>query len=287
MKRLLGNLQSFCMAVSLIAASAAEASAAPAAGPFRIAVVTGEDGACGTPGANAPAGQAAYVAHLAGRLARPVEVCPVADMAAAARLLADGKIDFAQLDPIAYTPVAAGVRPLLTPRTQDGFGRVETIMVVRAGEPENLAPGQGERVGFAGTAPYELDLLKRALTDHGIAFAQPETAQIYAGPAAAAERLRQGDIDFLVLYSAAWQRLCRPMSAGGKPCADLREVFRGRPRAAQAWAVRRDIDDATRFRLVGIHVALHLENPAAFGWVAQGARELEPTEASALDLSAR
>ena len=188
MKRVLGNLQSFCIAVSLIAASAAEASAAPAAGPFRIAVVTGEDGACGPPGPNAPAGQAAYAAHLARRLARPVEVCPVADMAAAARLLADGKIDFAQLDPIAYKPVSAGVRPLLTARTQDGFGLVETVMVVRAGGPENLAPGPGERLGFAGTAPYELDLLKRALTDHGIAFAQPETARVYEGPSAAAAR---------------------------------------------------------------------------------------------------
>lgn len=286
MKRVLGSLQSLYMAVLLIAATA-EASAAPAAGPFRIGVVTGEEGVCGAPGNSAPSGQAAYAAHLAKRLARSVEVCPVVDMAAAARLLADGKIDFAQLDPIAYKPVAAGVRPLLTARTQDGFGRVETVMVVRAGGPENLAPGPGERVGFAGTAPYELDLLKRALTDHGIAFAQPETARIYEGPSAAATRLRQGEIDFLVLYSAAWQRLCRPMSAGGAPCADLREVFRGRPRAAQAWAVRRDIDDDTRFRLVGIHVALHLENPAAFGWVAQGARELEPTEASALDLSAR
>jgi len=286
MKRMLGSLKSFVMAALLIAATA-EASAAPAAGPFRIGVVTGAEGVCGAPGSNAPAGQAAYVAHLARRLARPVEVCPVVDMAAAARLLADGKIDFAQLDPVAYKPVAAGVRPLLTARTQDGFGRVETVMVVRAGGPENLAPGPGERVGFAGTAPYELDLLKRALTDHGIAFAQPETARIYEGPAAAAERLRQSEIDFLVLYSAAWQRLCRPMSAGGTPCADLREVFRGRPRAAQAWAVRRDIDDDTRFRLVGIHVALHLENPAAFGWVAPAARELEPTEASALDLSVR
>jgi ABC-type phosphate/phosphonate transport system substrate-binding protein len=274
------------MAVLLIAATT-QASAAPATHPFRIGVVTGEDGVCGPPDANAQAGQAVYVAHLARRLARSVEVCPVADMAAAARLLADGKIDFAQLDQIAYAQVAAQVRPLLTPRAQDGFGRVETVMVVRAGEAEKRAPEFGERVGFAGTAPYELDLLKHTLSDHALLFDRPESARIYQGVAAATAGLRQGEIDFLVLYSAAWQRLCRPMSAGGTPCADLKEVFRGRPRAAQAWAVRRDIDDETRFRLVGIHVALHLENPAAFGWVAQGARELEPTEATALGFAAR
>jgi ABC-type phosphate/phosphonate transport system substrate-binding protein len=285
MKRLSRSLQSFCMAILLIAATP-EASATPAAGPFRIGVVTGQDGTCGPPGTNAPAGQAAYIAHLARRLARPVEVCPLADVAAAARLLADGKIDFAQLDPIAYKTVAAVVRPLLTPRTPDGFGRVETVIVVRADGPESVSSVSGERVGFAGTAPYEMDLPKLALADHGIAFAQPEAARVYGGTAAAAERLRQGEIDFLVLYSAAWQRLCRPMSAGGAPCADLREVFRGRPRAKYAWAVRRDIDDNTRFRLVGIHVAMHLENPAAFGWAAGGARELEPTEASALDFPA-
>lgn len=260
----------------------AEAAAMAPSGPFRIGVVTGVSGTCGAPAGDAPAGLVAYVAHLERRLARPVEVCPVVDAAEAARLLADGQIAFAKLDPNAYSPVEASVRPVLTPRAQGGFGRVETVMITRADAPENALLAPDARLGFAGKEPYELDLPKRALADHGVASSGLETARIYEAAEAAASGLRQGEISTLVLYSADWQRLCRPKSAGGTPCADLREVFRGRARAAEAWVVRRDIDNDTRFRLVGIHVALHLENRPAFEWIAPGAGELEPTEAAAL-----
>jgi hypothetical protein len=42
------------------------------------------------------------------------------------------------------------------------------------------------------------------------------------------------------------------------------------------------MDFETLHRLVGVMVALHLENPPAFKWLAPGAVELTPPEADAL-----
>jgi len=73
-----------------------------------------------------------------------------------------------------------------------------------------------------------------------------------------------------------------------EPCRDLRVLIKARPRATQALVVRRDITTNLRYRLIGIHLPLHLEAPAAFafaaGW-AKDAAEFQPAEADALTLA--
>jgi ABC-type phosphate/phosphonate transport system substrate-binding protein len=107
---------------------------------------------------------------------------------------------------------------------------------------------------------------------------------------AAAAKLRAGGADALALNAAAWQRLCQDDRPQDHRCGDLKVIWRGRQRAPLALAVRRDIPDELRFRLIGIHVAMHLEAKNAFAWassfVSNGA-EFEPTEAEALALAAR
>jgi hypothetical protein len=63
----------------------------------------------------------------------------------------------------------------------------------------------------------------------------------------------------------------------------LREIWRGRPQAVQAWVVRRDISLESWVRLVGIHVALFEDKPDVAHWLAPLTTEIEPTEATALD----
>ena len=57
------------------------------------------------------------------------------------------------------------------------------------------------------------------------------------------------------------------------------------PQAAGAIVVRQDMPLETRYRLIGIHMPMHLENKAAFAWAASWlpkAAEFEPTEAQSL-----
>ena len=66
------------------------------------------------------------------------------------------------------------------------------------------------------------------------------------------------------------------------------DLLRARPRSSEALAVRRDIPNELRYRLIGIHLPLHLEAPAAFAFAAAGvkdAAEFQPAEADALALA--
>ena len=73
------------------------------------------------------------------------------------------------------------------------------------------------------------------------------------------------------------------MGKDDHPCKGLREIWRGRSQAVNAWVVRRDISLESWVRLVGIHVALFEEKPEVAHWLASSTIEIEPTEAGALD----
>ena len=274
------RLVSVFAAVALFSAGAAEAAT------FRIAAVTGKAGPCRSLASSAPAGQLAYYKHLAGRLARDVQECPVANEADAGRALESGALDMAVLGPAAFEPVKAKTRSILTLRPTGDLNRIPVLVATRkASTRTSLAGLKGGTIVFAGKAAFAYGLPRRALADRGAGpgfFAREDVA---TDPEAAAARLRSGAADALVINAAAWQRLCRGDRPQDAACGDLKVIWRGRPRATKAIVVRRDIEDELRFRLIGIHVAMHLEAKEAFGWASSWipkAAEFEPTEADAL-----
>jgi ABC-type phosphate/phosphonate transport system substrate-binding protein len=111
--------------------------------------------------------------------------------------------------------------------------------------------------------------------------------QVSANETAALAALRAGKAEAVALVDAAWQRQCQNPSPKVQGCADLKVVWRARPQAPRAFAVRRDLSDPLRFRLLGVHMAMNLEDRAAFDWAAAqlgpGAAGFEPAEALALE----
>lgn len=274
----------------LLAACAVLLVAAAAKGPsdtLRIAAIEPAAGPCAPLGGDAAPGEKAYYDHLANRLGVRVLKCPVADRAEAARALAAGALDLAVLDPASFAPVAGVTRSILTVRPEGGLNRIPVIVAVRAAGPaKRLEDLRGKILAFGGAMPAAEALPRRVLADRGFGptvFGKPLDA---ANAEGALEALHAGKADALVLHAAAWQRLCLPDDPKVKPpCADLKILQRARPQAALAVVVRKDIADETRYRLIGIHMPLHLENRAAFAWAsswAPGAAEFEPTEALAL-----
>jgi ABC-type phosphate/phosphonate transport system substrate-binding protein len=273
----------------LLAAILAAVPAAAAAAPLRIAVA-GEAAAPCAPAASASnAGERAYSALLEKRLEVAVERCPFADRSSAAAALAGGQVDLAVLDPAAYGSVAGQVRSILTVRAKGSLNRIPVIVGVPNASPRrDLAALKGARVAFAGPARAGYDVPRRALADQGAdpTFFVQELRLADAEDVVA--RLRAGEADAMVLHATAWQRVCRGDSPGENKCKDITQIWRGRPRAAMAIAVRRDIPLQLRYRLVGVHVAMHLEAPGAFAWASAfvpGGEEFEPTEADALALT--
>lgn len=274
----------------LAAALAAMAGVADAA-TLKVATVVTAAGECRALPGDAPAGQKAYYKLLHERLGRDIQECPVATRAAAAQALASGAADVAILDPAAFAPVKGQVRSILTVRPTGALNRLPVLVLVKANSPKtNMASLKGGRVVFGGGSPAALSVPKQALADQGAGMGFFAKEQVAADPDAAAAVLRAGGADALVLNAAGHQRLCRGKTPTEKLCDDLKVVWKGRPEAKLAIAVRRDIPDELRFRLIGIHVAMHIEAKEAFAWGANfipQAAEFEPTEADALALAAR
>jgi len=255
--------------------------------PLRIAAIEAKAGDCAPLDGQAPAGERAYHDHLAKRLGVKVLKCPVADRAAAAKALVAGQLDLAVLDPASFAAVAGNTRSILTVRPAGGLNRIPVVLGVRDTLPvKALEDLRGKRLAFGGTSPAALALTRTVLAQRGLGADAFARVLDTPSPEAALAAVQSGQADAMILHAAAWQRLCQPDDPKAKPpCKTLRVLLKARPEAALAMVVRKDIPDETRYRLIGIHMPLHLENPTAFAWASSWvpkAAEFEPTEALAL-----
>jgi ABC-type phosphate/phosphonate transport system substrate-binding protein len=270
-----------CAALALTVCMPRLALAQGAATPFRVGVIADQAKPCAA--RTGVVGADALAAHLSGRLQRPVEVCSFASTRDAGQALAAGAADFVALDADGMAAAGPGARSLLTPRPPGSIGRILSVAVLRADAPQSsLGDLGGLRFVYGNPNPAYYAGPKAAIADNGLPAGGGSAETIANTPEEAFARLVGGQADVLILQSSAWQRLCRGAKPTDKPCAGLKEVWRGRARPERAFGVRSNMDLETLHRLVGVMVALHLENPPAFKWLAPGAVELTPTEADAL-----
>lgn len=274
------------VAATLIAPGVAAAQSQP----LRIAALSTVAEPCRPLEASATASERAYYDHLAKRLGAPILKCPVVSPAAAAAALAAGTLDMAVLDPAAYQAVQATTRPILTLRQQGGANRIPVALAVRGDDRRrSLAALRGASIIYGGKSLASLETPRKVLGERGAGpgFFSREVAA--SEPEEAIARLRGRQADAMALHAADWQRLCRKLSPKAPaPCGDLAVVLRARPRAERAIVVRRDMSADRRYRLIGIHMPLHIEAPQAFAWASAWqprAAEFVPTEAAALTLA--
>jgi ABC-type phosphate/phosphonate transport system substrate-binding protein len=268
-------------AITLLILACAPVLAQDAAKPFRVLVPGAGLNGC------AAAGDAeAYRAHLEQRLTRPVTVCGAADAAAAAAALAAGQADMVALDPVAFVAVKDEARAILAGRIDAATGRVVTVALVtkRSGKTR-LTDLEGASPIVAGRLPASKDVPMKALADAGAPIASFKPLQVIEGDEPAFAALRAGRGDLLVVTASARQRACMTPDIKVDPCADLTEIWRGRPIAPRAMVVANAMPIADRHQLVGIHIALHFEAPKAMAFMARAlppAVALDPAEAGAL-----
>ena len=270
--------------VLLALASLGLIAAAPA--PFRIGVPAAASGPCAAPTASASAGERAYFDLLNKRLGREVLACPVASPRDGAAELAAGGLDMTVLDEASYPAAKGAARAAMTVRPQGGLARVPVVLAVKAGRDGDPQSLKGRTIAFGGKTAVALLLPRTVLAEQGYRSGLFGGELVADDEAAALSALRSGKADAVALEAAAWQRHCRA-AKDADPCADLKVIWRARPEAQRALAVRRDLPDPVRYRLLGVHLAMHLEDRAAFDWaaaqLAPGAADFEPAEAQALE----
>jgi len=274
--------------LAAMALSVAPSQASAPTTPLRIATLTEEAAPCAPLAADAPAGERAYFALLSRRLERQVLSCPMASRAAAAAALASGGADLAVLDAASFRPVATTTRSILTVRPKDQFSRIAVVVAVRADdERRTLADLRGAAVAFGGANRSYYDRPLRALADQGVGEGYFRTHVKAASAEEALEMLRDGKVDVLALHAGAWRQVCLKVK-GKSRCDELRVAWRGRPRATLAIVAPNTMPLETRYRLIGVHVAMHQEAPSAFAWASAwmpNGAEFEPTESDALILT--
>jgi ABC-type phosphate/phosphonate transport system substrate-binding protein len=277
--------------LAMLAAFALSAAPTKASAPtpaLRIASLQERSAPCGPLARTATPGEQAYFRLLAQRLEMPVLSCPVTSRADAARAVASGSADLAVLDADAYRPIAAKARSILTLRSEGEFTRQAIVVATRAQDARrSLAELRGASVVFGGSNRSYYERPLRALADQGVGDGYFGAHAKAASAEAALEMLRDGKVDAMALHAGAWRQVCLKVR-GKSRCDELREVWRGRPRARLALVAPNTMSLETRYRLVGIHIAMHHEAPEAFRWAsawAPDAAEFEPTESEALILT--
>lgn len=280
------RLRTALLAALAFAAAPTQATAPPPA--LRIATLGPRTAPCGPLSTDAPPGEQAYFALLAHRMEMRVLNCPMASREDAARAIAGNTADLAVLDAQAYRPVAAKTRSILTVRPDGEFARIPAVVAVRADDPRHdLADLRGATAVLGGSNRSYSERPMKALADQGATDGYFSAVTRAGSADEALDMLRKGKVDAMILHAGAWRRVCLKVR-GKSRCDELRVAWRGRPRAQLAVVAPNSMSLETRYRLIGIHLAMHQEAPAAFqwasSWIPNGA-EFEPTESDALILT--
>ncbi|KAF0117268.1 MAG: hypothetical protein FD163_2349 [Hyphomonadaceae bacterium] len=227
----------------------------------------------------------AYIAHLSSRLNRPVLLCPAKDKAAAANALISNNAEIALLDTASFLPVKDQAQSIFVGRYSRIDGRVLGVaMTLKADGITDISKLSNKRPIFLSEAASGHAIELQALSDYG--FNTKEFGpEVIIAENEALEALRQKRGDVLITTAGARQRICRSDDPQEVLCGDIAEIWRGRPSAPFAFVASREISDADKYQLIGIHIVLHTENPTAFAFIEKvmpTSIALDPSEADAL-----
>ncbi|MEL6830452.1 MAG: hypothetical protein AAFO63_09985, partial [Pseudomonadota bacterium] len=204
--------------------------------------------------------------------------------AEAAALAANGDATLAWIDQSDAQSLPETWRSFLTLRAFDGLGRPPYVFFAAADAIDARQIGE-EQIGVVSREPERLfvEMAFETLQDLGLTQNAVTANQKYQDVSSLFEAIRAGDMSAGILDANAWGRNCDILNPASNPCSDLKVLYEGRPRADQAMVIEADQSTEFRYRMVSVHIALHLEAPEAFQWINQDrGTEFQPAEHDAL-----
>lgn len=228
-----------------------------------------------------------YVDMLAARFNTDVTLCLTETYADLAELAGREEVNFVWLDQERALPLLDSWRPMLTLREHTDLGRAPLVLfsASAANEVKSFADVNLADIGFLGRPPEALniDLAKRLLSDYGVAGDYSAAPRRFATYADLMDAVETGEVRAGILEGGTWGRACGVLDPASTFCDHLNALIYDRPRAIEAFMIPLTTDKERHFRLIGVHIALHIENPDVFAWLSQSkGPEYEPTEADAM-----
>ena len=229
-----------------------------------------------------------YAELLADRFNTDVTICLTDTPEEVVALAQEGEVNFAWVTKEAAAPILGDWRPALTLRYENGLGRVPFVMfALRSGQSvDDLSELQASDIGVIDRPPQSLhiNLAKRVLKDFNILKDDGVEPLPYQTHEALFEAVENGQIPAGILEAGTWGRVCAVLDPDATFCDHFEVMLYDRQRADIGFILPTDTDRERFYRLIGVHIALHLDLPAAHDWLRQGkGLEFEPTEASAMD----
>ena len=287
----LAPLASLAAATTLMCASAwAEVEYSKTETPLKVALPLAsisEDGeGCFAQAELKDTGAKSYADHLASRFDTDITLCLTSSQEELeALLLQDAAVNLAWVNQETFENVSDSWRSLLTLRAMNGLGRPPAILFTHIENEVAASDVPPEQIGYISKEPsvLHIDIVQRVLTDAGLSVSAPTDDQLFSGVDTLLEAVKTKAVPYGLVEASGWGRECAVLEAGNDPCGDLNVILNERPLAIEALALHLSADKERQFRLVGVHIGLHLEAPEAFAWLTQGkGSELEPTESTAL-----
>ncbi|MEO1322108.1 MAG: PhnD/SsuA/transferrin family substrate-binding protein [Pseudomonadota bacterium] len=229
----------------------------------------------------------AYAELIKTRFNTEVTVCLTNTVEEAIGLAEQGDVNIVWAEPDHVAPISNTWRPILTLRDANGLGRAPFVLfgLPSDNRSETLSEISADEIGFLDGAPEALntDLAKRVLRDYEVMDGEPFEPVYFESHIKLMEAVEAGDIKAGILESGTWGRACAVLDPTATVCDHFEIIMYDRPRALNALMVPKRTSKERHFRLVGVHIALHLEAPEAMAWLSQEPKgEFEPTEALAM-----
>lgn len=229
----------------------------------------------------------AYGLHLSARFNTQVELCLFETPGEAVAMAGRGEANLVWVDQSSAEPILESWRSSLTLRPDTGLGRPPFVLFTRVQEGQSIQIEtlSGDQIGFLDRLPTDLniDLAQDILRDYGLNAESLEESALFPSIDALFKAVEDGVVQAAILEAGSWGRSCAVLEPDSTICDGFDVLMYDRPRALNALMIPRTTSNERHYRLVGVHIALHLEQPEAFAWLSQGlGQEFDPTEPNAM-----
>ncbi|WP_273242521.1 hypothetical protein [Hyphomonas atlantica corrig.] len=249
-----------------------------------LAAETTDGAGCKTSEALTDKNARTYARHLSERFNTEAVLCLTTSLEEATSLAEHGEVNMVWVDQSSATPILSSWRASLTLRSRTGLGRPPFVLFGKA-NAIHLGDLNTNKIGFLDRAPQNLniDLASRLLSDFGFANETIDQAARFDSIEAIFTAVENGSLDAAIVEAGSWGRACAVLEADSTICDGFEVLIYDRPRAENAFMIPSETDMERHYRLVGVHIALHLDHPEVFEWLSQGkGQEFDPTEATAM-----